>query len=170
MPCFKIEYAFVSNKSQRRSRSSLLRSSPAQKQQHQQQQTPLLQAGLPPGCADNDSQFSTGWSHLRVRRLLGNCYNLFHISCGCCLPHTCSWDCLGVCVCVWKFTSLRFSQKTTNEFRPARQNLFAYLNYYWNETKPNQNNITKALPKKCYPFSCFLFFFLAGTWFAYKMQ
>lgn len=29
MPCFKIEYAFVSNKSQRRSRSSLLRSSPA---------------------------------------------------------------------------------------------------------------------------------------------
>lgn len=122
MPCFKIEYAFVSNKSQRHSRSSLLRSYPAAG-------AARLQAGLPPGCADNDSQFSTGWSHLRVRRLLGNCYNLFHISCGCCLPHTHTLYAAGVCVCVY-LPVCGSLQKPRTSFALLGKNLFAYLNYY----------------------------------------
>lgn len=105
----------------------------------QELQTQRLQAGLPPGCADNDSQFSTGWSHLRVRRLLGNCYNLFHISCGCCLPHTHTLyaaETTSECVC--KFTSLWFSPKTTNEFRPAWQKLIRIFELLLkrNEAKP----------------------------------
>lgn len=160
MPCFKIEYAFVSNKSQRRSRSSLLRSSPAAGAAAPPAATNSTTPGWTPSwlcrqrlsildwlvtfaCLSPSGKLLQFVSYF-MRLLLATHMQLRLPGC--------------VCVCVWKFTSLRFSQKTTNELRPARQNLFAYLNYYWNETKPNQNNITKALPKKCYPFSCFLFF------------